>query len=186
MASQPDQVTPLTVHIRSPTLADSFSVTTSLDATIIALKRALQDVHPARPDPADQRLIYQGKLLTDNDVLNKVLKKAVFDRSPSQHFPSFTNQSDLSTEPIFHLVVKPSSTSTSTPHAYPSDFTNQLRQRNFSSAPAQYQQQIFTPGNVYQAQAAFVPWPALQQTLSQPAQLQMQQQVIPGYQYVVI
>lgn len=75
MASQLDPVTPLTVHIRSPTLADSISVTTSLDATIIALKRTLQDVHPARPDPADQRLIYQGKLLADTDVLNKVLKK---------------------------------------------------------------------------------------------------------------
>lgn len=98
----------------------------------------------------------------------------------------FTTQSDLSTEPIFHLVVKPSSMSTSTSHAYPSDFTNQLRQRNaFSSTPAQYQQQVFTPGNVYQAQAAFAPWPAMQQTLSQPAQLQMQQ-VVPGYQYVVI
>ncbi|CAG8621001.1 25456_t:CDS:2 [Gigaspora rosea] len=80
------------IFIRSPTttLPDDFSILTSLDSSVLTLKRAIFETHPTKPNVRDQRLIYRGRVLNDSDTIINVLR------------------SELATDQIFHLVVKPS------------------------------------------------------------------------------
>ncbi|CAG8587240.1 21981_t:CDS:2 [Dentiscutata erythropus] len=80
------------IFIRSPTtsLPDDFSILTSLDSSVLTLKRTIFETHPTKPNVRDQRLIYRGRVLNDSDTIINVLR------------------SELATDQIFHLVVKPS------------------------------------------------------------------------------
>ncbi|KAF0447595.1 homocysteine-responsive endoplasmic reticulum-resident ubiquitin-like domain member 2 protein [Gigaspora margarita] len=51
------------IFIRSPTttLPDDFSILTSLDSSVLTLKRAIFETHPTKPNVRDQRLIYRGR-----------------------------------------------------------------------------------------------------------------------------
>jgi len=81
----------IAVHIRSPSLNETLEVKTTLNATILTLKKSIEPVHPHHPKPTNQRIIYSGKLLKDADILTEILK-----------------MSDEEVTPTFHLVVKPS------------------------------------------------------------------------------
>ncbi|KAI9018504.1 hypothetical protein CLU79DRAFT_760618 [Phycomyces nitens] len=81
----------LTVQIRSPALQETLSLKIDRDASVYALKMHIQDVHPQKPMASEQRIIHSGKLLNDTDFLRDVLAKT-----------------DANTIPTFHLVVKPS------------------------------------------------------------------------------
>ncbi|KAL7335930.1 hypothetical protein PS15p_201336 [Mucor circinelloides] len=99
----------ITVHIRSPSLNETLEVKTTLNATILTLKKSIEPVHPHHPKPTNQRIIYSGKLLKDADILTEILKT-----------------SDEEVTATFHLVVKPSldaattSSRTHTPISNPS------------------------------------------------------------------
>ncbi|KAG2174976.1 hypothetical protein INT43_006038 [Umbelopsis isabellina] len=80
----------LTINVRSPSLPDILVVKASLSHTVLMVKQSLRSVHPYTPDTSSQRLIYAGKLLKDQDVLDNVLHKG----------------HDISVY-TFHLVVKP-------------------------------------------------------------------------------
>lgn len=68
----------LTINIRSPSLPDILAVKASLSDTVLKVKQSLRSVHPYTPDTSSQRLIYAGKLLKDQDVLDNVLHKVLF------------------------------------------------------------------------------------------------------------
>ncbi|KAI8393775.1 uncharacterized protein BYT42DRAFT_488343 [Radiomyces spectabilis] len=80
-----------TVYIRSPTLSETLTLTVPRDATLLSLKRIIQDNHPQKPSPANQRIIYSGKLLDDDVHLSAIFAKL-----------------DMDVVPTLHLVVKPS------------------------------------------------------------------------------
>lgn len=86
----------ITVYVRSPSLNETLHVETSLDATVISLKKSIESTHPDHPSASDQRIIFSGKLLQDTDTLIDILKKV-----------------ENGVTPTFHLVVKPSLQSTS-------------------------------------------------------------------------
>lgn len=126
------------VHVRSPSLNETLKVKTTLNATILTLKKAIEPVHPHHPKSANQRIIYSGKLLKDADILTEILKK-----------------SDEEVTPTFHLVVKPSvdasTTSNSranTPTSHPSfpqastsaSFSDRAPQSTGFQMPQQQQQ----------------------------------------------
>ncbi|KAF7722291.1 hypothetical protein EC973_003475 [Apophysomyces ossiformis] len=123
----------LTVQIRSPSLNETLTVTIASDSTVRALKKRIQSVHPQRPSPGDQRVIYGGKLLEDAAIMKHILEKA-----------------DLSTLPTFHLVVKPSAKMTNSTTA-PAVATNTTNSSQQQQAPLQetsqqpHQQQIPNP-----------------------------------------
>ncbi|CAG8750968.1 6254_t:CDS:1, partial [Acaulospora colombiana] len=80
------------IFIRSPTTPspEGFSVLTSSDSSVLALKQAIYETHPQKPNVRDQKLIYRGRVLNDSDTIINVLRNG------------------LETDQIFHLVVKPS------------------------------------------------------------------------------
>ncbi|CAG8491884.1 31579_t:CDS:2, partial [Racocetra persica] len=100
------------IFIRSPTtsLPDDFSILTSLDSSVLTLKRTIFETHPTKPNVRDQRLIYRGRVLNDSDTIINVLR------------------SELATDQIFHLVVKPSfqtsAETTGIPVSRPTSTTN--------------------------------------------------------------
>ncbi|TPX59060.1 hypothetical protein PhCBS80983_g02709 [Powellomyces hirtus] len=127
------------VSIRCPTYpSETFSVTVSIDATIVQLKQAVTEVVPGRPAVNDMRLIHAGKLLTDALSVREHLKP------------------DLASPPIVHLVVKGTqgpavSSPVSPPPAHAADppsgttpSTNELRQRHVfePAAPANEPAQV--------------------------------------------
>ncbi|KAI9278610.1 hypothetical protein BDA99DRAFT_492628 [Phascolomyces articulosus] len=86
----------LTVQIRSPSMSETLTLTTQRHASVHALKQLIHTVHPKKPTPSDQRIIFAGKLLNDTDALSRILEKT-----------------DVNSVPTFHLVVKPSPVVTS-------------------------------------------------------------------------
>lgn len=60
------------ITVKSPVQATDVQVQTSLSNTVLQLKERLQSDHPARPEPASQRLIYGGRLLRDEEILSDV------------------------------------------------------------------------------------------------------------------
>ncbi|KAI8877803.1 hypothetical protein K501DRAFT_326361 [Backusella circina FSU 941] len=79
------------VQIRSPSLNQTLDVNLDLNSTVWNLKQEIQQKHPQHPLPSNQRIIFSGKLLENDDSLDSILKKL-----------------EDSVVPIFHLVVKPS------------------------------------------------------------------------------
>ncbi|KAI8645298.1 hypothetical protein BD408DRAFT_412112 [Parasitella parasitica] len=132
----------ITVHVRSPSLNETLQVKTTLNATVLTLKSSIEPVHPHHPKPANQRIIYSGKLLEDTDMLVNLLKK-----------------NDQQVIPTFHLVVKPSpdasASRTQTPlptitpppcpqqpqHSNPFSFSGIPHNTGFTMPQHQYQQQ---------------------------------------------
>ncbi|ORY97632.1 hypothetical protein BCR43DRAFT_490090 [Syncephalastrum racemosum] len=88
--SPEDSFNRLTVQVRSPSLSETLTVHITRSATVNALKREITLCHPAQPNQEDQRIIYAGRLLHDDQTLAQILQK-----------------SDTMTMPTFHLVVKP-------------------------------------------------------------------------------
>lgn len=65
----------VSLTIRTPTLADEdVEISCRLEWTVIRVKREIEQRFEKRPRPADQRLVYAGKLLEDHSVLGDVLR----------------------------------------------------------------------------------------------------------------
>lgn len=61
--------------IRSPNLADAdLRVSALWDWHVLRVKGAIAELCPGHPEPADQRLVYAGKLLQDWQTLDQVLR----------------------------------------------------------------------------------------------------------------
>ena len=79
MTEQQDEAALRTVQImiKSPNGSDKdFCLTMPLDDTRVRdVKRLLHEQHPEHPAPGDQRLIFAGKLLTDDSLTADVLKQ---------------------------------------------------------------------------------------------------------------
>ena|SRR6266498_233329 len=80
------------IFIRSPTttLPDGYFILSNLDSSVLSLKQTIFETHPLKPAVRDQKLIYRGRVLSDNDLIENILKDG------------------LETDQTFHLVVKPS------------------------------------------------------------------------------
>ncbi|GBC05327.1 hypothetical protein RclHR1_06180012 [Rhizophagus clarus] len=118
------------IFIRSPTtpLPDGYSILTSIDSSVLYLKQTIFETHPLKPVVRDQKLIYRGRVLSDNDLIENVLKDG------------------LETDQTFHLVVKPSfqtiaettgipisppSSNSSSQNTRSQDYTQLSQQQNF-------------------------------------------------------
>ncbi|GAA5804613.1 hypothetical protein HPULCUR_010115 [Helicostylum pulchrum] len=89
------------IHVRSPSLNETLIVTTKLNATVLNLKESIEPVHPHHPTADNQRIIYSGKLLQDEELLCNIIKNAQDEAAP-----------------IFHLVVKPTLPSQSSSQSF--------------------------------------------------------------------
>lgn len=65
----------LLIQVRSPSLNETLDVTVKLNETVLALKRSIQLVHPQHPTTENQRIIYSGKLLSDEESISTIIKK---------------------------------------------------------------------------------------------------------------
>jgi hypothetical protein len=65
----------ITVHVRSPSLQETLEITVAQNASITVLKQEIQRVHPQHPLPDNQRIIYSGKLLDNENQIETLLKK---------------------------------------------------------------------------------------------------------------
>ncbi|KAI8928851.1 hypothetical protein BC831DRAFT_446818 [Entophlyctis helioformis] len=67
------------LSVRSPSFAESpsggFAVCVPAASTVAQLKDTLAASLPGRPAPADQRLIYAGRLLLDHQLLRDAVRK---------------------------------------------------------------------------------------------------------------
>ncbi|OZJ03739.1 hypothetical protein BZG36_03083 [Bifiguratus adelaidae] len=79
----------LKLRIRSPTYAETLEIEIEQDKTVRDLKQRLNVSHPLKPAIKDQRLIFAGKLLNDDEYIQDILHK--------------TDPLEVQT---FHLVVK--------------------------------------------------------------------------------
>ena len=64
----------ISIQVRSPSLDETLNVQAKLSATVLSLKEAIFSIHPTHPIAENQRIIYSGKLLQDNEILSTVLK----------------------------------------------------------------------------------------------------------------
>lgn len=62
------------IQVRSPSLNETLIVTTKLNATVLSLKQSIEPVHPHHPTADNQRIIYSGKLLQDEELLCNIIK----------------------------------------------------------------------------------------------------------------
>jgi len=79
---------PLT--IRCPFTTQDLNLYIDPDSNVLHLKRKICKEFPSNPKPSDQRLIYGGRIIENNEILSDVLKRQL---------------SDLSTPPIIHLII---------------------------------------------------------------------------------
>lgn len=64
----------ITIKITSPSSTDGLTLPDiKANMTVVDLKRLVQDRYPSHPTPNEQRLIFAGHLLNDNDTLQKAL-----------------------------------------------------------------------------------------------------------------
>ncbi|KAJ1554475.1 hypothetical protein HK096_003380, partial [Nowakowskiella sp. JEL0078] len=83
----------VTLRIRcSVHFEKEYFITVLLHTTILKFKIILSDKFPSKPSPDDQRLIFAGKLLEDEDIIENILIKVC------QYISSIV--------PTFHLVLK--------------------------------------------------------------------------------
>jgi hypothetical protein len=66
------------INVRSPSLNETLTIATTLNTTVLSLKEAIKPIHPNHPNAQDQRIIYSGKLLQDNEFLSDIIKKVSF------------------------------------------------------------------------------------------------------------
>lgn len=64
----------LLIQVRSPSLNETLDVTIKLNETISCLKKSIQLVHPHHPSVDNQRIIYSGKLLQDEETIYSVIR----------------------------------------------------------------------------------------------------------------
>lgn len=64
-----------TVQIRSPSLNETLTINTTKDASIRELKRLVHGIHPRKPHASDQRIIFGGRVLDDNEILGQILER---------------------------------------------------------------------------------------------------------------
>ncbi|KAL0137069.1 hypothetical protein V8B55DRAFT_1545212 [Mucor lusitanicus] len=139
----------ITVHVRSPSLNETLQVKTTLNATILTLKKAIEPVHPHHPKSASQRIIYSGKLLKDADILADILKKSDGEVAPTVHLvvkPSLeaaTSNSRANTTPTFPQA---STSTASSSNAFSSDRVPQST--GFQMPQNQQQQQPMYPSSL--------------------------------------
>jgi len=67
---------------------------------VLNMKQKIKEVHTAKPDVTKQKIIYQGKILKDNEVLKDVFKQNKNEESTEEGPTKF----------IVHIVVTPSKT----------------------------------------------------------------------------
>lgn len=65
----------LLIQVRSPSLNESLDVTAKLNETVLSLKKSIQLVHPQHPTVENQRIIYSGKLLSDEETISSIVKE---------------------------------------------------------------------------------------------------------------
>ncbi|CAG8616967.1 7836_t:CDS:2, partial [Funneliformis mosseae] len=175
------------IFIRSPTtpLPDGYFILTNPNSSVLSLKQIIFKTHPAKPAIRDQKLIYRGRVLGDNDLIENVLKDG------------------LETDQTFHLVVKPSFQAIaettgipiSPPNSHPTSQNHTSTSTHFSQITNSVQQQsipntIQNPGYIYMPQNhaqynhSVTPLDPSQNQSLQPSQ---QPFSIPmGYYYVMI
>jgi hypothetical protein len=133
------------IFIRSPTtpLPDGYSILTNIDSSVLYLKQTIFETHPLKPVVRDQKLIYRGRVLSDNDLIENVLKDG------------------LETDQTFHLVVKPSfqaiAETTGIPISPPNSQSSSQNIRSYQDYTQLSQQQnvadnVQNPGHFYIAQ----------------------------------
>ncbi|RIA82907.1 hypothetical protein C1645_787459 [Glomus cerebriforme] len=169
------------IFIRSPTtpLPDGYSILTSIDSSVLFLKQTIFETHPLKPVVRDQKLIYRGRVLSDNDLIENVLRDG------------------LETDQTFHLVVKPSfqtiaettgiPISPPNPRSSPQNIRSQgYTSTSISSSQSSQQQNnsdnVQNPGYFYipQNYAQYNPQNQQLPIINQPFQFPM------GYYYVMI
>ncbi|ORX86930.1 hypothetical protein BCR32DRAFT_264683 [Anaeromyces robustus] len=79
---------PLT--IRCPFTTQDLNIHIDPDSNVLHLKRKICKEFPSNPKPSDQRLIFGGRIIQNNEILSEVLKRQLC---------------DLSTPPIIHLII---------------------------------------------------------------------------------
>lgn len=67
-------MTNVKINVKSPTWAEDKELNTTLEATVIEVKRQIELEWPSHPRTKDQRLVYSGKLLQDESILKDVLR----------------------------------------------------------------------------------------------------------------
>ncbi|CDH61083.1 predicted protein [Lichtheimia corymbifera JMRC:FSU:9682] len=140
-----------TVQIRSPSLNETLTINTNKDASIRELKRLVHGIHPRNPHANDQRIIFGGRVLDDDEILGKILERA-----------------DSSNIPTLHLVVKPSLT-----RNYASGSSSSITNNMPESSMPSSSQQTSTSQQQQPPSTPFFP-------TSQP-QGPPQPQAVPGY-----
>jgi len=134
--------TKVKIIVKSPNYAEDFCIETLLSNVVLDLKKQIAAEHPKKPEIERQRLIFGGKLLKDEDRLADVLR-----------------QYNLSTPPVFHLVMKPNYYSPSgIPQAYNSQIfawnaTNPQYVGNVNNNPPNFPN--VPPYNAYPAYMAY-------------------------------
>ena len=105
--STPSTPTPSTpshvaLVIKSPTSEAEapLRLSVSLDGTVGDIKERLTETHPDHPPPKDQRLIFAGKILTDNSRTADILKQVNQQCSP-------VSALSLAWPGCFHMFVTP-------------------------------------------------------------------------------
>ncbi|KAI8878927.1 hypothetical protein K501DRAFT_257791 [Backusella circina FSU 941] len=129
----------ITIHVRSPSLQETLEIKIAQNAFITVLKQEIQRVHPQHPLPEDQRIIYSGKLLDNENQIETLLKK-----------------SEDNVIPTFHLVVKPSnssSSSSSSSSSRPTPTLDNINQPTMPDIQPQPQPQPQTEPQVQQTNA---------------------------------
>ncbi|KAK9729293.1 hypothetical protein K7432_000441 [Basidiobolus ranarum] len=131
------------IYVRSPnsTIPNDYHITTTPEDNIASVKQKIHDTLEVQPNVEDQRLIFQGKILSDQDLIKNVLKKV--DQSMPQIF-HLVVKSGLTTEPLAQTITPVNqpqssyginSTNSFFRHRFQSQFDSSFENSFFQSAP---------------------------------------------------
>ncbi|ORX55445.1 hypothetical protein BCR36DRAFT_396006 [Piromyces finnis] len=98
---------PLT--IRCPFTTTDLNIYIDPSSTVAHLKRKICKEFPSNPKPSDQRLIFGGRIILNNEILSDVLKRQMC---------------DLSTPPTIHLIINSLALQNAKSAKQPSNHTN--------------------------------------------------------------
>ncbi|KAG4101841.1 hypothetical protein H8356DRAFT_1652639 [Neocallimastix lanati (nom. inval.)] len=76
--------------IRCPFTTTDLNILIDASHNVLHLKKKIYKEFPSNPKPSDQRLIFGGRIIQNNEILQDVLKRQLL---------------DLSTPPIIHLII---------------------------------------------------------------------------------